>query len=44
MPGGPVLQYCSVTAVVQAVVQLYSYSMDRTLHVLIGSDMGPGKM
>ena len=35
MPGGPVLQYCSVTAVVQAVVQLYSISMDRTVPVLM---------
>jgi hypothetical protein len=35
MPGGPVLQYCSVTAVVQAVVQLYSLCMDRTVHVLM---------
>jgi hypothetical protein len=35
MPGDPVLQYCSVTAVVQTVVQLYSYSMDRTVHVLM---------
>ena len=38
MPGGPVLhrlQYCSATAVVQAVVQLYSLCMDRTVHVLM---------
>ena len=37
MPGGPVLQYCSVTAVVlvQAVVQLYSLCMDRTVPVLM---------
>ena len=37
MPGGPVLhrlQYCSFTAVVQAVVQLYSLCMDRTVPVL----------
>ena len=38
MPGGLVLhrlQYCSVTAVVQAVVQLYSLCMDRTVPVLM---------
>ena len=35
MLGGPVLQYCSVTAVVQAVVQLYSLCMDRTVPVLM---------
>ena len=38
MPGGPVLhrlQYCSFTAVVQAVVQLYSLCMDRTVPVLM---------
>ena len=34
MPGGPVLQYYS-TAVVQAVVQLYSLCMDRTVPVLM---------